>query len=479
MRTFDEYLERLRSLRPNIHMGGELIRRDDPRLMVPMNNIKLTFDLAQEPEHAELMTATSHLTGKKINRFTHIHQSVDDLLKKQEMTRFVCQKTPACVQRCMGTDMINALSVVTHEVDQAKGTGYYPRFLRFLEYFQENDLVGCAAQTDVKGDRSLRPHQQADPDLYLRIVERRKDGIVVRGAKAHNSIAAYADEILVTPTRALTKEEADWAVCFAVPGDAEGVHQVVLSHLPRPREKLKAPVAEYGGCHSVTIFDDTFVPWERVFMCGEWEFGGRAALLFALFHRHSYTGCKPAAADVLMGATALVAEYNGVERAQHIRHKLADMVSVAELVYGAGIAASVKSQKASSGTQVPDVVFCNVGRRHAGVNIYHEYETLCDIAGGLSATLPPEEDFYDRLTGPLLAKYMMRKADVPADNQHRCFRMISDIIASSFATYRQISGVHGGGSPIMEAIAILANYDLESKKQIAKYLAGIESSGAG
>lgn len=474
MRTFQDYLEKLSRMNPNIHMDGEPIKRDDPRLMVAINNIKLTFDLAQDPQYEGLMTATSHLTGKKINRFSHVHRSVDDLLKKQEMTRVICQKTPACVQRCMGIDMINALSVVTHEVDQAKGTDYYPRFLKYLKYFQENDLVGCAAQTDVKGDRSLRPHQQADPDLYLRVVEKRKDGIIVRGAKAHNSIAAYADEILVTPTRALTEEEGDWAVCFAVPADVEGVHQVVLTHLPRPRKKLKAPVAEYGGCHSLTVFDDAFIPWERVFLCGEWEFGGRAAGLFALFHRHSYTGCKPAAADILMGAAALVAEYNGVERSQHIRHKLAELASVAELVYGAGIAASVKSQRASSGTFVPDVVFCNVGRRHAGLNVYHEYETLCDVAGGLSATLPFEGDFYDPSTGPLLNKYMMRKAGVSAENQHRCFRMISDLIASSFATYRQIAGVHGGGSPIMEAIAVLANYDLESKKKIAKYLAGIE-----
>lgn len=475
MRTFEEYLDRLRAMRPNTHMGGEVIRRDDPRLLPSMNNIKLTFDMAHDPRYQDLLTATSHLTGQRINRFCHIHQSTDDLLKKQEMTRTVCQKTPACVQRCMGVDMLNGISVFTKEIDEAKGTEYHARFLEYLKYFQANDLVGCAGQTDVKGDRALRPHEQADPDLYLRIVERRSDGIVVRGAKAHNSIAAYADEILVTPTRALTKEESDWAVSFAIPGDWPGIHQAVVAAQPRARKELKAPVAEYGSSHSLTIFDDTFIPWDRVFMCGEWEFGGRAALLFALYHRHSYTGCKPGAADVLMGTAALVAEYNGVERSQHIRHKLADMASVAELVYAAGIAAAVKAKAASSGTMVPDVVYCNVGRRHAGVNIYHEYETVCDIAGGLPATLPYEEDFFDELTGPLLNKYIVRKKGVSAEDQHRCFRMIHDLISSTFGAHRQISGVHGGGSPIMEVIAILANYDLEAKKQIAKDLAGIKS----
>ncbi len=260
MRTFEEYLGKLRAMKPNIHMHGEAIQRDDPRLRPSMNNIKLTFDLAQDPGLQHLMTATSHLSGEKISRFCHIHRSQDDLLKKQEMTRMASQRTPACIQRCMGVDMLNALSVVTHEIDQDKRTEYYPRFMEYLKYFQKNDLVGCAGQTDVKGDRSLRPHQQLDPDVYLHIVERKKDGIVVRGAKAHNSIAAYADEIIVTPTRALTKEEGDWAVAFAIPTDYPGIHQVVVAGAPKPRKYLKAPLTDYGSCHSLTMFDDVLIP---------------------------------------------------------------------------------------------------------------------------------------------------------------------------------------------------------------------------
>ncbi|MFC2040862.1 4-hydroxyphenylacetate 3-hydroxylase family protein [Chloroflexota bacterium] len=474
MRTFEEYLEGLRAMKPNIHMHGEVIQRDDPSLMPPMNNIKLTFDMARNPELEHLIIATSHLSGEKINRFCHIHRSQDDLLKKQEMTRLACQRTPACIQRCMGADMLNALSVVTHEIDQAKGTGYYPKFLEYLKYFQKNDLVGCAAQTDVKGDRSLRPHQQPDPDVHLRILEKKKDGIVVRGAKAHNSIAAYADEIIVTPTRALTEEEGDWAVAFAIPADYPGIHQVVVAGAPKARKHLKAPLSDYGSCHSLTIFDDVLIPWDRVFMCGEWEFGGRMALMFALYHRHSYTGCKPAATDLFIGTTALVAEYQGVERAQHIRHKIADLVSVAELVYGAGIAAGIKSKPSSSGTYIPDVVFCNVGRRHAGMNYYHEMETLCDIAGGLVGTLPYEEDFFDSKTGPLLDKYIKRKEGVSPEDIHRCFNLAEEMV-QGFGGHRAVAGVHGGGSPIMEVIALLANYDLDSKKKIAKYLAGIKS----
>jgi 4-hydroxyphenylacetate 3-monooxygenase/4-hydroxybutyryl-CoA dehydratase/vinylacetyl-CoA-Delta-isomerase len=456
-------------------MDGELVSRDDSRIEPGMNVIALTYDLAQDKEYEGLFTATSHLTGERINRFCHIHQSADDLMKKQEMTRLFCHKSGGCIQRCMGIDAVNALSVITFEIDQVHQTEYHQRFLAYLKYFQESDLCANCAQTDVKGDRKKRPHQQQDPDLYLRVVERKKDGIVVRGAKAHNTLAPYADEIIVIPTRILTEEEADWAVAFAIPADAEGVKLICRPTAYRPRKILDAPIAHFGDVESLTIFDDVFVPWERVFMCGEQEFGGPLALIFALYHRHSYTGCKPATSDVLMGMAALVAEYNGIEGEKHVQQKLADMISVAELVYAAGIAAAVKGQQATSGTYVPEVIYSNVGRRHAGENIYHEFEVVADLAGGLSATLPLEGDFISEETGPLLAKYMMRNPAISAEDQHRCFRLISDVICSSMAGVTQIAGLHGGGSPVMETIAVLSNYDLEAKKRIAKDLAGIKS----
>ena len=470
-----EYRERIFRMRSNVYMEGELVGRDDPRLAGGINVVSLTYDVAQEPEYEGVMTAKSHLSGEKINRYGNIHQSVEDLLNKQKMTRLYCQKAGGCIQRCMGIDAMNALSVVTYDADQKHGTEYNKRFLKFLEYFQKNDICANCAQTDVKGDRSKRPHQQADPDLYLRVVERKADGIVVRGAKAHNTIAPYADEIIAIPTRFLTEEEGDWAVAFAIPADTEGVHLSCRPAAPRARDRLKAPLAEFGDVESLTIFDDVFVPWERVFLCGEREFGGPLALLFALYHRHSYTGCKPAVSDILMGATALAAEYNGVPNAQHVRHKLAELISVAELVYAAGVAASVTGQQAPSGTYVPDVIYCNVGRRHAGLNIYHEHEAVADIGGGLIATLPTEGDFYNEITGPLLDKYMMRNPNISAENQHRLFRALGDLICSGLAGVQQIAGLHGGGSPLMEEIAILGGYDLEAKKKLVKHLAGIKS----
>jgi len=473
--TSQEFVERMKALKPNCYMHGELLQRDDPRMLVSMKDILMTYDLAQEDEFKDLLVCKSHLSGKPINRFTNIHQSVEDLLTKQKMTRVLSRRSGTCIQRCMGIDMVNALSVVSKEADDKNGgkTEYHDRFLAFLKEFQEKDMVGAAAQTDVKGDRMLRPHQQADPDLYMRVVERNAKGVVVRGCKVHTTVGPYCDELIVTPCRSLTPEEGDWSTCFSIPADTEGVHMLIEAANPTARKAFPAEVAEHGIAHSVTIFDDVLVPWDRVFLDEEPALGGRAALLFALYHRHSYTGCKPAYTDVLMGTTALIAEVSGIERQQHYRHKIAEMISVAELVYASGVASAYASTTASSGTQIPDIVYCNVGRKHAGVNIYHEYDILCDICGGQPQTMPYEEEYADPRWRGYLDKYFARKADVDPEVVHRAFRLAQDLIAGPMTSNMQIAGVHGGGSPIMEDIAIWGSYPLEEKKNIARHLASI------
>lgn len=474
MKSFKDYTERLFKMRPNVYVGGKLIRRDDPVLEPALNTIKVTYDAVHDPELSSLVVTKSHLTGEEINRFTHVHRSVDDLLKKQEMTRKLCHKVGGCIQRCMGVDALNAVGIVTKEIDEAKGTEYHKNFLKFLQYFQENNLVGNAAQTDVKGDRSRRPHEQADPDLYVRVVEKRSDGIVVRGAKAHNTAAPYCDEIIALPTRNLTREESDWAVAFAIPADTEGVKLICRVTSLRQRKELKAPGNEFGMADSLTVFDNVFVPWERVFMCGEWEFGARLALLFANYHRHSYCGCKPAVTDIMMGLTALAAEYNGVSRAPHIVDDITELMILAEIVYASGIAASVKGKETSSGIYEPDFLYSNTGRYLAGKNIYHEYDILASAAGGWPATMPYEDDWLNPETREDLNKYIMRNPAVSAENQHRLWRFISDLTVSSWGGVWQYAGVHGGGSPIMEKIGIRSQYDLKEKIKIAKYLCGIE-----
>lgn len=474
MRTFEDYKASILKLRPNVYLGGELVGRDDPRIVKGMNVIGATFDAETDPRFKDLINVKSSLTGKDINRYTHLAQTPEDLMAKQKLTRALCGQVGGCIQRCMASDSISAISIITKEMDDDLGTEYHQRFLNYAKYYQENDMVGNCAQTDIKGDRSKRPHEQEDPDQYVHIVERRKDGIVVCGAKAHNSTAPYAEEIIVVPTRAMTKDDGDWAVSFAIPSDTEGVSLICRATAPPAREHIKAPFNEEGFIDSLTVFDNVFVPWERVFMCGEWKYAGRLALLFANYHRFSYCGCKPGVTDVIMGATSMVADYNGVGNAGHIKDDVAKLMVTAELVFAAGIAAAVQSKKTSSGTMEPNFIYSNAGRYHAGVNIYHEYDILAATAGGWIATMPNEEDFFNKDTKGYLDKYSMRKPGVSAENQHRLMRFISDFSCSSWAGLWQYAGVHGGGSPIMELIGIRGVYDMNPKIDLVKYLAGIK-----
>lgn len=479
IKTFEEYYNRLKKMKSNIYIDGEKVGRTDERLAGQLKVVRETYDRANDPTYEDVCTATSHLNGEKINRFTHIHQSREDLLAKQMMTRLLCHRVGGCIMRCMGIDGMNALSVVTYEMDQMLGTDHYQRFEKYLRYFQDIDACANCAQTDCKGDRLKRPHEQEDPDLYLRIVESRDDGIVVRGAKLHNTTAPVSDEIIVVPTRFMTDKDADYAVAFAVPADHPGVMLVTRPATQHKRKKLKAPIAEIGDAESFTIFDNVFVPQERVFLNGKADprqtpFAGFLALLFAHYHRHSYTGCKTAVSECLASAAALVAEYNGIEREKHVREKLSHIIGTAELVFAAGQASAYRAEKSSSGTYVPDEVLTNAGRRLAGEEIYNEFKVLADLAGGLPATLPYEGDFYAEETGELINKYMKRNPNVSSENQHRCFRMIENVLVSDLAGVMQVAGLHGGGSPQMETITMMARYDIERLKDIAKYQAGIE-----
>ncbi len=477
--TFEQYYDRLVAMKPNIYVGGEVIGRSDPRLAGGIYVMRQTFDCAHDDRYKEYCTATSHLTGETINRFTHVHQTRDDLFNKQKMTKLLSHRVGGCIQRCMGIDAINALSVVTYEMDTALGTKYNQNFLKFLAYVQENDIVANCAQTDVKGDRLLRPSEQPDPDMYLRVVETRPDGIIVRGAKSCNSAAPYVDEIIVTPTRFMGPADAAYAVSFAIPADWEGVKIAALPGVRHKREFIDAPIAKVGDMESLTIFDDVFIPNDRIFMNGladprQTPYAGFLALMFAHFHRHSYTGCKPATSEVIASEAALVAEYNGIAKASHVQGKLAHIIGLAELVYAAGIASAVKAEKSPSGTMIPDEILTNAGRKLAGEEIYNENKILADLAGGLIATLPLEKEFYSEGVGELLHKYIMRNPKISAENIHRCFRMIEDQMISEFGGAMIVAGLHGGGSPQMEEVAMMSRYDLEELKGIAKYLAGIE-----
>ncbi|MFO7569955.1 MAG: 4-hydroxyphenylacetate 3-hydroxylase N-terminal domain-containing protein [Smithellaceae bacterium] len=485
MRTKQDYINGLSKMKRNLYYDGQLIDRTDELQMNCLNTIGLTYDEAEKPENQDLMTAISHLTGQRINRFTHIHQNKDDLHKKQDMTRMLCQKVGGCIQRCMGIDATNAIYNVSYEADKIKPgeTCYHENFKKWLLRFQNEDLIGCCAQTDVKGDRLLRPAEQPNPGAYVHIKERLKDGIVVEGCKVHISEASVADEVLVVPTRALRKEDKDYAVAFAVPGDWDGLKQVVTIHNLRPRDHFKRGVVP-GSTDSYMIFDNCFVPWERVFLAGEHQHGGVMALLFALFHRHSYSGCKPAIGDVILGAAALAAEVNNVHKAEHVRAKLAELIMITELGYAAGYTASdlgkpevyipgVGFVPYGPGSYIPHSIYCNVGRCLTGEAVWHEAEILCDLAGGVVATFPHEKDFLNPATKDLLLKYNKRNPKMSSEDQAQFWRYLGDGLCSATGGIAKVGGYHGGGSPIMEQIAITTQYDIESRKKLVKFIAGM------
>lgn len=487
MRTKEQYLEGLNKMKRNLYFNGDKVGRDHEALAQSAGVIGFSFDAARDPETKDLVTATSHLSGETINRFCHVHQSTDDLHKKQDMTRALCRKVGYCIGRCMGVDAVNAVNSISYEADRAnKGNSeYHQNFLRWLENFQKNDLVGSCAQTDVKGHRLMRPAKQPDPDSYLHVVEKKSDGIVVRGCKVHISFSAVADEIMVVPTRALTPDEGDYAVAFAVPSDYDGVKQILHVHNMRQRQHFQRGY-DFGAVDSYVIFDDVFVPWERVFLCGEHQHGGLCAMLFALFHRHSYSGCKPAVNDIVLGMAALAAEVNGIESASHVREKFADIIQIAELGYAAGFTASEKGKPElhipgmgvvpfGPGSYIPNSIYANVGRCLTGEAVFHEQEILCDIAGGMLSTFPYEQELTSEELKPLMEKYLKRNPDIPIEDQIKFWLFMGDMVISGLGGSLNYGGFHGGGSPIMEQIAITSQYDINDRKDVVRNLAGMSS----
>ena len=310
--TAAEYIESLRKLNTRVYLFGEKIDNwvDHPIIRPSINCVAMTYALAQNPEYEEIMTAKSNITGKTINRFTHLHQSSDDLIKKVKMQRLLGQKTASCFQRCVGMDAFNAVYSTTFEIDEKYGTAYHDRFVKFLEMVQEEDLTVDGAMTDPKGDRAKAPHQQDDPDLFLHIVERREDGIVVRGAKAHQTGSINSHWHIIMPTIAMREADGDYAVSFACPSDAEGLYMIYRRQSCDTRKMeedadIDVGNRKFGGQEALVVFDDVFIPNEYVFMAGEYDFAGMMVERFAGYHRQSYGGCKVGVGDVLIGAAAV------------------------------------------------------------------------------------------------------------------------------------------------------------------------------
>ena len=477
--TGEQYIESIRNLKMQVYMFGKKIEHptEDPILRPSLNSVRMTYDLAQIPEYQDLMTAISPLTNQRVNRFTHIHQSTQDLMNKVKMQRLLGQMTGACFQRCVGMDAFNAVFSTTYEIDQKYGTNYHENFRKYAAMCQEKDLVVDGAMTDPKGDRGLPPHKQPDLDMYLRVVERRPDGIVVRGCKAHQTGMCNSHEVLVMPTVAMGPDDKDFAVSFAVPADVEGLIQIIgrQSCDTRKTEHTQIDVgnSEFGGVEVLTIFDNVFVPNDRIFMNGETDFSSMLVERFAGYHRQSYGGCKVGVGDVLIGAAAVAADYNGVPKASHIKDKLIEMIHLNETLYSCGIACSAEGKLTASGNYLIDLLLANVCKQNITRFPYEIVRLAEDIAGGAVVTCPSEADLRGEFTGPYVAKYMKVVDGVTPENRMRILRLIENLAMGTGAVGYRTESLHGAGSPQAQRVMIARQGNLEHKKELAKAIAHV------
>jgi len=480
LKTGEQYEESIRNMKFKIYLMGEKIDNwvDHPIIRPSLNSVKKTYELAHKPEYEDLMTATSHLTGEKVNRFTHLHQSTDDLMKKVKMQRLLGQQTASCFQRCVGMDAINSVDSTTFEMDQKLGTNYHERFINFLKMVQKEDLTVDGAMTDVKGDRSLPPHKQADPDMYVHVVEKNDKGIVVRGAKAHQTGAINSHWILAMPTISMGKEDADYALSFVCPADEEGIFYIYGRQSCDTR-KLEGGTIDvgnynYGGQEALMVFDNVFIPWENVFMCGEYEFAGMLVERFAGYHRQSYGGCKVGVGDVLIGAAALAADYNGAAKASHIKDKLIEMTHLNETLFSCGIACSAQGHKTASGTYLIDLLLANVCKQNITRFPYEICRLAEDIAGGMMVTLASEKDFKNPEIGKVLEKYLKGVENISSEDRARIMRLVENLTLGTAAVGYRTESMHGAGSPQAQRIMIARQGNLDEKKKMAKDIAGIK-----
>jgi 4-hydroxybutyryl-CoA dehydratase/vinylacetyl-CoA-Delta-isomerase len=342
-----------------------------------------------------------------------------------------------------------------------------------LRRCRDGDLAVAVAQTDVKGDRSRPPHAQDDDDLYVRIVDERPDGIVVRGAKCHTSVAMNANEIIVLPTRAMTDADADYAVAFAVPVDTPGLSLYVSAYGGGERPEFEFPISsKHAMVESLTVFDDVFVPWERVFACRQPELAGPIALAFVEFHRFTAVSYKLPLVDALVGAAALIAEMNGIDKAAHVRDKLAQLVAYAETLRALTEMSALRAAVDTRGIAVPDPLTTNLAKLTFATGYHRALELVQDCAGGLLVTAPGADDWSNPEVRPVLEKYFRAKGS--AEDRLRLMHCISDLTTRDFGGYQSVLAVHAEGSIEAEKLQMLRSYDARRAIDYARRLAGLE-----
>ncbi len=479
IRTGQEYIQSLRGRKLTVYLFGELVKDpvDHPMIRPSINAVAETYDLAAREE--QLASPMSKISGKHVNRFLHIAESAQDLVLQNKMQRKLGQLTGTCFQRCVGMDAINSLHSTTFEIDEKHNTTYHKRLLEFIKQMQEENFVIGGAMTDVKGDRGKAPHEQADPDLFLRITKRTKDGVYVKGAKAHQTGCINSHWIIVMPTMRLTEKDKDYAIVGAIPADAPGITYIYgrQSCDTRSMEEgdIDAGNSKFAGQEALMILDDVFIPNDKIFMDGEYEFAAMLVERFTCYHRRSYV-CKTGLGDVLIGASAAVSDYNGIPDVSHIKDKLVEMTHLNESIYAAGIASSYQAQEMKSGVWLNDDMLANVCKHNVTRFPYEISRLAQDIAGGLVVTMPSEQDFRHPVAGPLLKKYLAGRKGVDVENRMRVLRLIENMTLGRNAVGYLTESMHGAGSPQAQRIQIARQMQLGYKKKLAKNLANVKEN---
>ena len=472
----DQYVESLRNRDLTVYLFGEVVENpvDHPIIRPSINALRMTYELAiSEPE---LASAWSPLIDAQVNRFLHIAESPQDLVMKNRMQRRMGQLTGTCFQRCAGLDTISVLHSITYDIDQTHGTTYHQRYLEFLKQAQRNNIIIGAGMTDPKGDRGKRPTEQHDPDLFMHVTKRTQDGLYVTGAKAHMTGGLNSHWICVMPTMNMLAEDKDYAVIGMVPADAHGMTYVYGRQSCDTRALEEGDIdkgnATFGGQEVLVMFDNVFIPWDHVLMDGEYEFTQELVTRFTAYHRASYV-CKTGLGDVMVGAAAAIAEYNGADKASHVRDKLVEMTHLNETIYSSGIASSHEAKPLASGIYMNDTMLANICKHNVTRFPYEISRLAQDLAGGLMVTLPSQADFESEATGALLKKYFKGRHDVTTEERTRILRLIENMTLGRNAVGYLTESMHGAGSPQAQRVQINRAMEIERKKSLAKNLAGI------
>ncbi|HEY3491182.1 MAG TPA: 4-hydroxyphenylacetate 3-hydroxylase N-terminal domain-containing protein [Candidatus Deferrimicrobiaceae bacterium] len=469
-----QYLESLRRLRPNIYKWGKPLAdvTTHPATRLHVAAIAACYDAAFDPESAPLFTSDSHLTNKPAHRWNTLVRSAEDVAANARMKREQFRRTGACHgATCAGWTALNALWAVTHEVDAEHGTGYHARLEKYFRHIEENGLATAGALTDAKGDRSLPPSGQADPDRYLHVKDVREDGIVVRGVKAQICGVAAAHEIVCVPGGALSESEVDFAVAFAIPRDVAGLTVVETRRPSDTRDEEEGwDAPKTGGIsQAFLLFDDVFVPNDRIFLRGETPFAARFVHLFTALYRAPIGACVAGQGDVMIGAATELGKAGGLSR-KVFQDKLTKMAINNETTFAVGMGAAMLGTRHPSGVWIPDPLLSHVNKVLVATLPYETKRLAQEIGGGIAETgcFPSYKDLNSPEYGKSLLDAM--SAAESGEVRARLARLVEWLTVGG-----GIPGcLHGGGSPDGARLMVRALEPWDALGVRARHIAGLE-----